>query len=85
MSRGLRSSTTTAQVLPVQMTGGLRMAHEKGMLNVPKTELVGSGERRARAAFAIGAIVDVPGTPEPLVDLDTPDDVRQWLERKRGT
>lgn len=48
------------------------------------TDLVEAGERRAGAALAVGPVIEVDAAPEPLVDLDTPDDVRRWLDRRQG-
>ncbi|MGN6693656.1 MAG: molybdenum cofactor guanylyltransferase, partial [Aquihabitans sp.] len=45
---------------------------------------VEAGERRADAAFALGHVIEVAGDPGLLHDLDTPDDVRRWLDRPHG-
>jgi len=47
--------------------------------------LVDAGERRADAAFTIGPLIEVGADATALDDLDTPDDVRRWLERHHGT
>jgi len=45
-------------------------------------QLVAGGSRRADAAFGIGGVADVAAPGEALEDLDTPDDVRRWHDRR---
>jgi molybdopterin-guanine dinucleotide biosynthesis protein A len=42
-----------------------------------------AGQRRADAAFDLGAVVEVPVAAAVIDDLDTPDDVETW-RRERG-
>lgn len=47
-------------------------------------ELIESGARRADAGFGAGRVIEVEAPADPLADLDTPDDVCRWRDRRDG-